>query len=43
MLAHQLDGGGNIIAFELCWDVHGEYLESVIQVNRQPNSCDMSG
>ena len=31
MLAHQFDGGSNIIALELCWDVHGEHSESVIQ------------
>ena len=31
MLAHQFDGGGNIIALELCWNVHGEHSESVTQ------------
>jgi hypothetical protein len=33
MLAHQLDGRGNIIAFELCWYVHREHSGSVIQIH----------
>src|SRR5580658_8523479 len=33
MLAHQLDGRGNIICFELCWYVHREHSEAVIRIS----------
>jgi hypothetical protein len=33
MLAHQLDGRGNIISFELRWYVHREHSESKILIH----------
>jgi hypothetical protein len=32
MLAHEVDGSGNIIALELCWNVHGECSDPVIKI-----------